>query len=101
MATREKSTPAPTLKALYQEITGDLETHQRTVDAAVKRMDPRRQAIIKARVAGQSYHQIGAAHGITAASVRDTILRALENARKTAHHEPRYNHKGRRPPGQE
>jgi len=84
-----------TLKALYQHHTGDLITHQRTIDAAFRRLDPRRQRMIRSRQAGQTYHTIGAAEGITAASVRDTILRAIEGFRKHARHEPRYNRIGR------
>ena len=88
--------PAKTLKALYRETTGDLVTQQRTVDASFRKLDPRWQRMIRARLEGQSYHKIAATHGITAASVRDTILRAPEAARKAAHREPRYNRSGRR-----
>ncbi len=51
--------------------------------------------MIDRMAAGATYHQIGAGAGISAASARECILRALETLRKAIHKEPRYNHTGR------
>lgn len=86
-----------TLKALYAEVTGDKTTHQRTIDAHFRKLAKRRQDAIRARLAGQSYAEIGTTLGhISAASAREIILRALEAIRKQAHQEPRFNHIGRK-----
>jgi len=85
-----------TLKALYAEITGDQTTHQRTIDAHFRKLDTNRRTRIRMRCAGSSYHQIAATEGTHAASVRDSIVRAMERIRKAAAGEPRYNHVGRK-----
>jgi len=88
-----------TLKALYQQVTGDLTTHQRTIHAHFLKLDPRRQAMIADRRQGTSYHVIAASHGIDAASARETILRGFEVIRKAAAGEPYFNKVGRKKVG--
>jgi DNA-directed RNA polymerase specialized sigma24 family protein len=46
-----------------------------------------------------NYHQVAAAQGISVASAREAILRALERLRKAIKDEPRYNRVGPKHPG--
>jgi DNA-directed RNA polymerase specialized sigma24 family protein len=85
-----------TVKSLYARTTGDKATHQRTIDAGLRRLTPHQQARIKLRATGKSYQQIATAEGeVSPASVRDSILRGIETIRKGIAEEPRYNHGGR------
>ena len=84
-----------TLKALYQARTGDTAAHQRAIDARFKKLDTRRQAIIRRILAGDSYRMIGEQYSITAGSVQSTLNNAMEKIRKEIAGEPRYNHVGR------
>jgi DNA-binding NarL/FixJ family response regulator len=84
-----------TLKALYQLKTGDEAAHQRRIDGHFRKLDGRRQAMIRAMLAGETLRQIGAEHGVSAGSVQDAINRAMERIRKAIADEPRYNHIGR------
>lgn len=85
-----------TLKALYQLSTGDAASHQRRIDGHFRHLDARRQAMIRARLAGLSLRAIGREHGgLTAATVKDAINRGLEKIRKAIAEEPRYNRIGR------
>jgi DNA-directed RNA polymerase specialized sigma24 family protein len=86
-----------TMKALYQARTGDTTSHQRAIDARFKKLDTRRQAIVRAVLAGDSYRMIGEKHGITAGSVQSALNSAMERIRKDIAAEPRYNHTGRGP----
>jgi DNA-directed RNA polymerase specialized sigma24 family protein len=88
-----------TLKALYQRATGDTATHQRTIDAHFRKLPARPRAMLSHMVACDNYHQVAAAQGISAASAREAILRALERLRKAIKDEPRYNRVGRKHPG--
>jgi hypothetical protein len=47
---------ATTIKALYVATTGDTTAHQRTIDAALRRLPPDRIAKIRMRASGASYH---------------------------------------------
>ena len=97
MPTKAQSTAPATLKAFYAKITGDATTHQRTIDAHFRKLDTRRQAIIRARLEGKSLQEIGNQHGgINGATVRETMLRGIERIRKAIAGEPRFNHVGRR-----
>jgi hypothetical protein len=95
MTAKEASKTPATLKALYAQITGDHQTHQRTIAAHFRNLEARVQVSIRQRVAGQSYHAIAAGEHCTAASTREAILRGIEQLRKAIHGEPRYNRKGR------
>jgi DNA-directed RNA polymerase specialized sigma24 family protein len=88
-----------TLKALYQRATGDTATHQRTIDAHFRKLPERPRAMISHMVTCGNYHEVAAAEGISAASAREAILRALERLRKAIADEPRYNRVGRKHPG--
>lgn len=48
-----------TVKALYQAITGDTATHQRTIAAELGRESSRRRRAVALRVAGASLRAIG------------------------------------------
>jgi len=100
MPDEKKSKPAASLKALYAQITGDTQAHQRAIHAHYGRLDARRQRMLTAMVKGLNYHAIGDAEGITAASARESILRALERIRKEIAGEPRYNRVGRKHAGE-
>ena len=89
-------TAAETIKGLYGRITDDWETHQRTIDAQLRKLDMRRQSMLRRLALGESYHEIARAEGITAAAARDTMLRAIERMRKAIAGEPRFNHVGRK-----
>lgn len=87
-----------TLKRLYQLTTGDLGTHQRTIDAQFRQLEPHRQKIVRARLQGLSLaniaNQVG--HDCSPGTIHDHIHRAMEAIRKAVHGEPRYNRIGRR-----
>jgi len=86
---------ACTLKALYQQLTGDTEAHQRRIDAQFRRLPARRQAMIRMRLTGASYEAIGNSHGaINRASAQSVITIAMERIRKAIAGEPRYTHRG-------
>ncbi len=88
------------MKALYQAVTGDTAAHQRAIDARFRKLDPRRQRLIKARLEGQSLRQIAATEGVTGGSIQSAINTALESIRKELAGEPRYNREGRHRYGQ-
>lgn len=85
-----------TPKAIYTAITGDRETHQRTIAAALKHESRRRRKIVELRAAGQSYRQIADQYGISHASVRSALILTMRAVYKRTHGEPRYNRVGRR-----
>lgn len=86
---------ACTLKALYQQLTGDTDAHQRRIDAHFRKLPTRRQAMIRMRLTGASYEAIGASYGaINRASARTVITIAMERIRKAIAGEPRYQHRG-------
>jgi DNA-directed RNA polymerase specialized sigma24 family protein len=91
-----QATPVTTLKALYQDYTSDHTTHQRTIGAIFARLDKRRQGLIRARVEGRPFHAIAEKAGISHPSVIGAIKRAMEQIRKTAAAEPRFNRIGRK-----
>jgi DNA-directed RNA polymerase specialized sigma24 family protein len=93
--------PHRTLKAFYGQTTGDTTTHQRTIDAHFKKLDKRRQAIIRELLQGKTYLRIAREMGVTATSVRESVARAIERIRKGIAEEPRYNHVGRKHAGQD
>jgi len=82
---------ARTLKALYRQATGDATTHQRTIDAHFRKIDPRRQRIVKARLAGESLYTIAAREHVTHGTVASALKRTIERIRKAIAHEPRFN----------
>ncbi len=84
-----------TLKALYAERTGDTASHQRAIDARFRKLERRRQEIIRRILAGDSYRMIGEKYGISVGSVQSSINAALEAIRKELAEEPRYNQVGR------
>lgn len=87
-----------TVKALYSAHTGDNQAHQRTIAARLAKLDPRRQAIVRARAAGAPLSQIAAQYGITRASVSSAIDKALRAIQKDIAGMPRYHvtgHPGR------
>lgn len=86
-----------TLKALYQARTGDTAAHQRAIDARFRKLDARRQDIIRRILAGDSYAMIAETYAITTGSVQSAFNHAMERIRKDIAGEPRYNHAGRGP----
>jgi DNA-directed RNA polymerase specialized sigma24 family protein len=98
-----KPDPPTTIKALYARITGDTASHQRRIDGHLKRMDPRRQRIMRRRAAGASLYEIAAEEGVSHGSVQSIVLRTCEAIRKAIAGEPRYTfgHPGNRGARQE
>jgi len=80
-----------TLKAMYRQATGDTTTHQRTIDAHFRKIDPRRQRIVKARLAGESLYAIAAKEHVPHGTVASAVKRTIEAIRKAIAHEPRFN----------
>jgi DNA-directed RNA polymerase specialized sigma24 family protein len=83
-----------TMKALYQQHTGDTAAHQRRIDGQVRHLDPHRQAILRRRIEGASLATIGAELGITHGSVASSIKKSMEAVRKAIAAEPRFNRIG-------
>jgi DNA-directed RNA polymerase specialized sigma24 family protein len=88
-----------TLTALYRHITGDDATHQTTIAARFKRLDKRRQRIVRERLAGRSLHAIATEFGVKHGTIQDAIERAMQKIRKDLSGESRYNRAGRTPYG--
>ena len=84
-----------TMKQLYQLHTGDLASHQRAIDARVKRLPEDRQRILQAAIAGESLRDIAAREGVSHGTIQSSIRRSLEAVRKDIAREPRYNRVGR------
>jgi len=84
-----------TIKALYAQITGDTTSHQRAIDARLRKLGKRQMGRIRDFAGGANYHDIATIEGVSAASVRDSILRGLEAIRKDLAQEPRFNKRGR------
>jgi DNA-directed RNA polymerase specialized sigma24 family protein len=80
----------PTLQSLYQQATGDLESHHRTIGAALRQIDDRRRRWILRLVLGETYATIGQAFHVTRGSVHDGVTRAFAVMRKRIAGEPRY-----------
>lgn len=80
-----------TLKALYQQQTGDLASHQRAIDALFRRLHGRARNILRGRLEGLSLREIAANHKISHGSVAGSIARSLESIRKKLAGEPRHN----------
>jgi DNA-directed RNA polymerase specialized sigma24 family protein len=97
MPTPPHTTVPTTLKGYYAKVTGDATTHQRTVGAHFKNLQPRRKRIIEARIAGDSLSTIAKREGITHGTVASDIKRGWEAVRKAIAGEPKYNKIGRRP----
>jgi len=86
--------PGPmTMKQLYELTTGET-AHQRRIDGQVRKLDPRRLRVLRARCEGQSLAQIGAAEGCSFGSVASLIKKSMEAVRKAIASEPRYNRVG-------
>jgi DNA-directed RNA polymerase specialized sigma24 family protein len=83
-----------TMKQLYAFTTGDTTAHQRRIDGQVRKLDPRRLRVLRARCAGQSLAQIGAREGCTFGSIASLINKSMEAVRKAIASEPRYNRVG-------
>lgn len=87
------------MKALYQAATGDTTAHQRRIDGQVRKLDPRRQRILRRRCEGASLSTIGAEEGVTHGSIASLIKKSMEAVRKATAGEPRFNrigHPGRK-----
>ena len=84
-----------TIKTLYQHITGDHASHQRRIDAHLRKLDPRRQRMLRARAAGQTIREIADQEHISVGSAQSAIVGACERIRKAIAGEPRYNRTGR------
>ena len=82
------------MKQLYQLTTGDLASHQRRIDAHIRKLDPRRLRVLRARCEGQSLKQIGAAEACSFGSVASLIKKSMEAVRKAIANEPRFNRIG-------
>jgi DNA-directed RNA polymerase specialized sigma24 family protein len=88
------ATPPPTLKALYQGLTGDTTAHQRAIHGRLLRLSPRRRLMVQARVEGLTLRQIaGKVGGISHGTVASAIAKAMEAIRKDIAGEARYNHR--------
>jgi len=74
----------PTLKALYQQHTGDTTTHQRTIGAALASIDKRRRQWIAQLLEGRSYREIAAPAQLSPGTVQDGVKRAFAVMKKTA-----------------
>ena len=85
-----------TVKQLYQLCTGDCASHQRRIDAHFRRLDERRQRIVRARVAGRSLRQLAEEEGLSHGTLQKMIRRSMEAIRKAIAGEPRYNRAGRK-----
>lgn len=88
-----------TLTALYRHITGDDAAHPRTIDAKFKRLDKRRQRIVRERLEGKSLHAIARDYGVSHGTIQDAVQRAMQKIRKELSGESRYNRGGRTPYG--
>ena len=89
------------MKQLYQEHTGDVHAHQRTIAAHLARLRPRQRRLLQLRVQGLTLEAIGHRSGaVNRATVAKLIERACEALRKSIHAEPRYNRIGRARPSQ-
>jgi DNA-binding NarL/FixJ family response regulator len=86
--------PAPpsTVKAIYTAVTGDNTSHQRRIDGHLKRMDKRRQRILRRRAQGATLYEIAAEEGVSHGSIQSVILKTCEAIRKAIAEEPRYKH---------
>lgn len=85
------------ITALYRDTTGDVAAHPRSIAAHLAKLDPRRQALIRARAEGKTWAQIAEPLGIDRASVRSAVTGGLRAVRKALRNEPRYNATGRKP----
>jgi DNA-directed RNA polymerase specialized sigma24 family protein len=81
------------MKALYEQTTGQT-AHQRRIDGQVRKLDPRRQRILRRRLDGAKLAAIGAELGISHGSVASAIKKSMEAIRKAIAGEPRFNHGG-------
>ena len=86
------------MKALYQQHTGDTAAHQRRIDAQVRKLDARRQRILRRRLGGASLSVIGTEEGCTHGSVASAIKKSMEAVRKAIAGEPRFNRIGHKGP---
>lgn len=82
-----------TMKALYQHVTGDEAAHQRRIDAHVRRLNPRRQRILRRRLEA-TLQDIADEEGCTHGSIASVIRKSMEAVRKAIAGEPRYNRTG-------
>jgi DNA-directed RNA polymerase specialized sigma24 family protein len=82
-----------TMKALYQHVTGDDAAHQRRIDAHVRRLNPRRQRILRRRL-NATLQEIANQEGCSHGSIASVIRKSMEAIRKAIAGEPRFNRIG-------
>jgi DNA-directed RNA polymerase specialized sigma24 family protein len=89
---RPPTPPEPTtLKALYQQYTGDTAAHQRAIHGRYLHLDSRRRRLIDLRLTGAPLRKIATKAGITHGAAASAINGALEAIRKDIAQEPRFN----------
>jgi hypothetical protein len=80
---------------LYREITGDHETHHRTIGAELAKAQPTQRRLIGLYAQGLTDRQVGHATNRTHGTARGILRRAMFAAYKRAHRMPRYHLVGR------
>ena len=85
-----------TMKQLYQLHTSDLTSHQRAIDARVRRLSPLRQEILHRVASGEPLRSIAHDKGVSHGSIHSVVKQSLEAVRKELAREPRYNKTGRK-----
>ena len=85
-----------TVTELYRSRTGDQQPHQRTIDAALRRLSPRSQGIVRATAAGDSLRIVAERLQISHGSVQSSLKLALAAMHKSINHLPRYSSNIRR-----
>lgn len=81
---------------LYRQITGDLETHHRTISAELDKHPPSHRRLIALYAAGLSDREVGKRTNRAHGSARGMLKRAMTAAHNRIHGLPRYYKKGRK-----
>jgi hypothetical protein len=77
------TTAPPTLQALYRQVTGDTNAHQRQIHARFLKQGARRRRIVNARLKHQTLRAIASQEGISHGSVASLLRKAMESIRKS------------------
>lgn len=91
----------PTLKSLYQRVTGDQVTHQRTIAALLARQSAARRRLAKLYVQGASDRQAGERTHRSYGAARSVFRLTMFAIFKAANGKERYWKTGRRAPKRE
>jgi hypothetical protein len=82
---------------LYRQITGDLDTHHRTITATLDKAEPTQRRVIALYASGLTDREVGKATHRAHGSCRGILKRAMIAAYNRVHNMPRYYKLGRGP----